>query len=118
MTTLKDKLTKEFPAVRAFKVKIWEFCNEDHPPSIREWEYTDMLPVELETGGPAIYTKLKHDKTTMQTGSFDLLLPVRKAVIKNRQNLKGKIAAYHSDDGKTVARSFECEVTYEPPKEN
>lgn len=59
-----------------------------------------------------VYTALKHDRTTMMTGSFSLLSPVYSAALDPSGKKKGKLSPYHTDQGHSVTRSYECEVTF------
>lgn len=107
-----DKLRTNYPMVHSFHVVVKEFCLEDHPPSSAQWSYSGE-----DVEDRSIYTKLKHDKTTLITGPFDLLSPAYSAAIRRLTKKSGKLPVYHNDRGEPVTRSYDCEVTYEEEKE-
>jgi hypothetical protein len=102
-----DKVRSQFNFVESFRVTIIETCFADHPPSQREWSYSGD-----EDEGRDFFTHLELDKTARISGPFDLLMPVYSAARLRVAEKKGKVQNYFTDSGKTVTRSYVCEVSY------
>jgi hypothetical protein len=107
-----DKIRATCGKVRSFRVTVNEFCLDDHPMSSAQWSYSGE---DME--GRDIFTSLKHDRTTMKTASFDLLRPVYSAAMQGIPKKNGKLPAYHTDNGESVTRSYECEIIYDTESE-
>ena len=63
--TIGEKLAETNPEIESVSVKVYEYCNDDHPPASKAWTYNQSWDVDREVLG-----KLHHDKTSLRTASF------------------------------------------------
>lgn len=106
--TIKERLKQLRPDVeiKSVKVVVSEVCMEDHPPSHKTWVYTEGSDAGEKLG------QLYHDRTTMQTGGFDPLIPILACINRKILSHSGKLFNYYNDDGHTVSCSYTADVSY------
>jgi len=112
--TIANWLAINHPDVIDVKVNIIESCMDDHPPSLKKWEYYGSSEIGDAWG------QLYCDKTTRMTSAFDKLLPIQNTIERRNPNeqesyRKKKLRVYHTSEGKIVHRSYECWVTFKQP---